>query len=212
MKKLIFILIIITVGAFALDKYNIVKIPLIDQFTNNQKTVAQIDPEYFGKIAKEKNIKLNSDPGNYCLTCDLTFSDSKPLELAMNSSQLSSALQSLNNTKGPLKNIQISLGNNNNGHLEADLNLSDYGIKLKPHIKVDGSFTFTKNSIHFNLENAKAGPLPVKPEYLKRGEEELNKIVAKQIDKMPDLSIEELSVKNGIGKYKGNFPHQISSK
>ena len=127
----------------------------------------------------------------------------------MDSSQLSSAMQTLNNSVGPLKNIVIMLGDDNNGTLDADIDLSSHGVNLKPHISVDGSFTTDGKHFNFHLTKAKAGPIPIKTEYLEKGQQDLNKIVNNQIDKMFDLTIEELSVKNGVGHYKGNFLHQI---
>jgi hypothetical protein len=183
------------------------------------KALGADKPRDFGIVASEQlfinqlteqQIKLTAPYEQYCLTCNLVYSDPAPMNIVLNSEQLTSCLQITNQSLGPLKNIQIKLGDDNFAETSAWIDLTPYGYDLKGPVYMAGSFSVVNSqSISFDIETAKMGMLPVPAEYLVKAEVELNKLVDTQLDKMPGLKIDTLEVSAGTLLFQGDFPHTI---
>lgn len=206
---------VILAGVFLVAASGLYTIPWLTKALGADK------PRDFGIVASEKlftdqlveqQIKLTAPYEQYCLTCNLVYSDPAPMNITLDSEELTSYLQITNQSLGPLKNIQIKLGDDNFAETSAWIDLTPYGYDLKGPVYMAGSFSVASpQSISFDIETAKIGMLPVPAEYMVKAETELNKLVDTQLDKMSGLKIDTLEVSAGTLLFQGNFPHTISA-
>jgi hypothetical protein len=206
---------VVLAGVFLVAASGLYTIPWLTKALGADK------PRDFGIVASEKlftdqlteqQITLTSPYEQYCLTCNLVYSEPAPMNITLDSEALTSYLQITNQTLGPLKNIQIKLGDDNFAETSAWIDLTPYGYDLKGPVYMAGSFTVVSpQSIYLDIETAKVGMLPVPTEYMVKAETELNKLVDTQLDKMTGLKIDTLEVSAGTLLFQGDFPHTISA-
>jgi len=88
--------------------------------------------------------------------------------------------------------------------------LNNYGINFKAPLYARGSVQAAQDRLKIKIDSAKLGLLPVVSKYLIRGQQELNQLVNRQLNSMPNLTINKLEIDNGQLHYQGNFPRLIS--
>ena len=184
------------------------------------KALGADKPRNLGLVANEQlftdkldqqQVKLNPPYGKYCFTCNIVYSDTAPMNVSFDSNEITSYLQATNNDIGPLRDIQLRLGDDNSGEASAWLDLTSYGYDLKGPVYMVGSFSVdSPTSISFDIETAKVGMLPVPVDFMDKAETELNKLVDAQLNDMPGLNINNLEVSLGTLLFQGDFPHTAS--
>ena len=184
------------------------------------KALGADKPRNLGLVANEQlftdkldqqQVKLNPPYGQYCFTCNIVYSDTAPMNVSFDSNEITSYLQATNNDIGPLRDIQLRLGDDNSGEASAWLDLTSYGYDLKGPVYMVGSFSVdSPTSISFDIETAKVGMLPVPVDFMDKAETELNKLVDAQLNDMPGLNINNLEVSLGTLLFQGDFPHTAS--
>jgi hypothetical protein len=128
------------------------------------------------------------------------------MEISLSSSQLSSYLQATNN-EGPMKDIQVRLGSNNQAEMSAYIDLKEFGYDFKGPVYAQGTFAkASDNSIRVDVSSAKVGILPVPEGTAKKGQQELESLINSHLSKMGGLNIESLEVEDGNLNFKGDFP------
>jgi len=63
-------------------------------------------------LARE-NVKLSGPASSFALTSTIKYGASAPMDVTVTSEVLTSIMQATNNANGPLKNMQVRLGNKN---------------------------------------------------------------------------------------------------
>ncbi|MBP1909372.1 hypothetical protein [Methanolobus bombayensis] len=186
-----------------------VYIPVLTEILGTDEAVdlgIETDPLLFDNIVKEQGITLKDPVSQYQLTSNIIYSDTSPMDISLTSSDLSSYLQATNN-EGPLKDIQVKLGDNNQAEMSAYLDLKEYGYDFKGPVYAEGSiFKASDNSISIDIDSAKVGLLPLPEGSTEQGEQELENLINSHLSKMPDLKIGTLEVSDGTLNFQGDFP------
>ena len=209
------VIIVILCGVVLVAATGFIKVPILTSLLGTDKPRdlgVRIDPSYFQDMLNTQAIKVDGSYDRYCLDCYITYSDMKPMDISVTSSELSSMIRSTNDLDGTLKDVQIKLGDNNGMEMSANLDLTKYGYDYKGPIYAQGTVAADgNNAIKIDVSQADAGLIPVPGEYTQRGAQELEKVINRQLSRMPGLNIEDLSINNGVLHYKGNFPTNIQA-
>lgn len=186
-----------------------VYIPALTEILGTDKPVdlgVEVDPILFDNIIEEQGMDFKDPVSDYQLTSNIVYSDTSPMDLSLSSSDLSSYLQATNN-EGPLKDIQIKLGDNNQAEMSAYIDLNDMGYDFKGPVYAEGSISkASDNSIKIDLNSAKVGLLPLPESSTEQGTQELENMINSQLAKMPELNIETLEISDGKLDFKGDYP------
>jgi len=207
----------IVVGAvFIVASTGLIKIPVITSVFGFDKAPdlgIQTDPALFSGLLTRQGVTLTDHASNYCLKCDITYSNPGLMEASLTSSELSSYLQATNNEKGPLKGIQVRLGDNNQAEMAAYADLREHGYDFSGPVYAAGRIEKAgTGSIRLDVQSAKAGLVPIPEGYRKSAEEALEDTINDQLQKMPGLRIDALDIENGRLNFNGNFPKTASAR
>jgi hypothetical protein len=203
---------IIMGGVLLIAATGFIKIPLLTALLGADRPRdlgVRTDPAYFQDMLTKQGIKLEGSSDKFCLECYVTYSDMKPMDISVTSSELSSWIKETNKG-GTLRDVQVKLGSNNNMELSANLDLRKQGYDFDGPIYAAGKIVKSgANTLKIEITKAEAGLIPVPGEYVGKGTEELEGAINRQLARMPGLEIEDFSVENGALHYKGNFPSII---
>jgi len=165
------------------------------------------DPAVFSALLARENVKLTGPASNYPLTADIRYGPASPMEVTVSSAELTSLMQSTNNANGPLKNMQVRLGSNNQVEVSANADLEKYGYPLKGPVYLKGTLAKAgPGSVKVTLSEGSLGILPAPGFALQQGEDGLEQQINKQLASMPGMRIDTLSIENGQLRYTGAFP------
>ncbi|WP_242492642.1 hypothetical protein [Methanolobus psychrotolerans] len=184
-------------------------IPILTEILGTDEPVdlgVEVDPVLFDNLVEEQGITLADPVSQYQLTSNIVYSDTAPMDVSLSSSDLSSYLQATNN-EGPLRDIQVKLGDNNQAEMSAYIDLKDYGYDFKGPVYAEGSISkASDSSIQIDITNAKVGLLPLPEGSADQGAQELESLINSHLAKMPGLNIETLDISNGNLNFNGDFP------
>jgi hypothetical protein len=170
------------------------------------------DPALFDSMLKDNGITLTDQVSNYCFTCNIIYSNPGHMDITVSNSELSSYIRATNNRFGPLKDIQIKLGNNGIAEMSANLDLKSFGYDFSGPVYAEGSIKKSgNNKIEISFSKGKAGLIPLTDNYLNQASDYLGNTINNQLANMPGVNIEELDINNGELHYKGEFPKTISA-
>jgi hypothetical protein len=92
---------------------------------------ANADLSRFSALLDKENVKLtNQTSGNY-LTAPVRYGSAVPMDTTASGEETTSMIQATNNAKGPLKNMQVKLGTNNEMEMSAFLTWNHRGVLSK---------------------------------------------------------------------------------
>lgn len=206
---LIGILIMFFIALTIVAATGLVNIPILTSVlgTDEAKDLGvKVDPVLFDEMVDENGITLKSPVSEYQLTSNIQYSDPAPMNITLSSSQLSSYLQATNND-GPIKQIQVKLGDNNEAEMSAYVNLKNYGYDFKGPVYASGRFEKASNStVRVDIYGAKVGMLPLPAGTSDKGEQAFEDLINSNLAKMPGLNIETLEIKDGQLYFDGEFP------
>jgi hypothetical protein len=170
------------------------------------------DPAKFDALLARENVKLNGPATNFDLTANIRYGQSAPMDATVTSEELTSLMQATNNAKGPLKNMQVKLGSNNQLEMSADADLQKFGYPVKGPVYLKGTLEKAgSGSVRMSVSEGAFGLVPVPADVLRQGENGLEDAVNKQLSSMPGMRIDTLSIENGELHYAGAFPQSVSS-
>lgn len=165
------------------------------------------DPAKFNALLARENVKLNGAPSNFDLTAKIRYGQAVPMDATVTSEELTSMMQATNNAKGPLKNMQVKLGNNNQLEMSADADLQKFGYPVKGPVYLKGTLEKAgSRSVKMSVSEGTFGLVPVPADIIKQGEDGLEQAVNDQLSSMPGLTIDTLTIQDGQLHYTGNFP------
>lgn len=170
------------------------------------------DPAKFNALLFRENVKLTGPASRYSLDANIRYGQSAPMDATVTSEELTSMMQATNNANGPLKNMQVRLGSNNQMEISADADLQKFGYPLKGPVYLKGTFEKGgSNSVNITLTEGSLGLVPAPGNFLQQGEAGLEETVNRQLAAMPGLRIDTLSIENGQLHYTGAFPQTASA-
>ncbi|AEH60563.1 hypothetical protein Mzhil_0696 [Methanosalsum zhilinae DSM 4017] len=203
------ILLLIVGGLTAVAATGAVNIPIVTSLLGTDKPIdlgVEVDPAIYDAMLEEYQINLKDPPSEYWLTRDIIYSDPAPMDVSLSSSQLSSYLQ-VSNNDGPLKQIQVRLGDENNAELSAYVDLRDHGVNFKGPVYISGDIKKASDaSIELNFDSVKVGLIPVPGSLQEEGEKALENVINTNLGRMPGLHIDELSIESGNLNFQGDYP------
>ena len=170
------------------------------------------DPVKFHNLLERENITLTGPASNYPLTASIRYGPSAPIDATFTSEELTSMMQETNNANGPLKNMQIRLGNNNQLEMSANADLEQIGYPVKGPIYLKGSLEKgDSGSVKVTLTEGSLGVLPAPDFVLQQGEAGLEKAINNHLANIPGMQINTLSINNGQLHYTGAFPQSATA-
>jgi hypothetical protein len=170
------------------------------------------DPAQFSALLARENVKLNGKSSDFYLTAPIRYGSSVPMDATVSSEEITSMMQATNNAKGPLKNMQVKLGTNNEMEMSAFADLESYGYPLRGPVYLKGTFLKgSSSSININIREGSFGLIPVPENMLKQGEDGIEQQINRQLLAMPGLRIDTLEINNGQLHYRGAFPQSASA-
>jgi hypothetical protein len=201
---IVLFLVLTTVAASGL-----VNIPILTSVlgTDEAKDLGvEVDPAIFNQMIEDNGITLKSPVSEYQFTSNIQYSDPAPMDITLSSSQLSSYLQSTNN-EGPVKQIQVKLGDDNEAEMSAYVDLKEYGYDFKGPVYASGRFEKDSDStVRMEIYEAKVGMLPIPDDSAAKGEQAFEDLINSNLAKMPGLNIETLEIQDGQLHFDGDFP------
>jgi hypothetical protein len=169
------------------------------------------DPAKFSGLLARENVKLNGNPSDFDLTANIRYGPAAPMDATVTSEELTSMMQATNNAKGPLKNMQVKLGSNNQLEVSADADLRKFGYPVEGPVYLKGTLEKAgAGSVKMAVSEGAFGLVPVPIDLLRQGEDGLEQAVNRQLSSMPGLRIDTLAIENGNLRYTGAFPESAS--
>ncbi|MDD1695366.1 MAG: hypothetical protein LUQ54_00570 [Methanoregula sp.] len=170
------------------------------------------DPAKFYDLLDRENVTLSGPASDYPLTASIRYGPSAPMDATVTSEELTAMMQETNNANGPLKNMQVRLGNNNQMEISANADLAQIGYPFKGPVYLKGTLEKADSgSVKITLTEGTLGLVPI-PEFgLQQGEAGLAKAINHQLASMPGMQINTLSINNGQLHYTGEFPQTATA-
>jgi hypothetical protein len=213
-NKLIAVILVILIIISVIAATGIFYIPGISEIlgTNKPRDLGvKADPAKFNALLARENVQLSGPASNYDLTANIRYGQAQPMDVTVSSEELTSMMQATNNVKGPLKNMQVKLGNNNQMEMSADADLQKYGYPVKGPVYLKGTFEKSgSGSVNVNIKEGSLGLIPVPESVLQQGEDGVEQQINHQLAAMPGMRIDDLEIQNGQLHYSGAFPQSAS--
>lgn len=194
---------------------NCIYIPGFSEILGTNKTRdlgIKADPARFNALLSRENVKLTGKTSDFYLTAPIRYGSAVPMDATVSSEEITSMMRATNNAKGPLKNMQVKLGTNNEMEMSAFADLESYGYPLRGPVYLKG--TFLKgilSGVNINIREGSFGLIPVPENMLKQGEDDIEQQINRQLLAMPGLIIDTLEINNGQLHYRGAFPQSASA-
>lgn len=165
------------------------------------------DPAKFDAVLARENVKLNGDVSDYYLGSNIRWGKSVPMDVTMTNEELSSMMQATNNEKGPLKDVQLKMGKNNQVEMSAQIDLTEFGYPINVPVYTKGTLKKgSNNRVKIDIVEGASGLMPIPESVLDQGQSGLEDEVNRQLAQMPGLSIDSLDISEGKLQFNGAFP------
>jgi len=217
-KKIIIVIILLFVGgALTLAAASgMIKVPVLTSLLDAdspRNIIGDVDPNLYKDVLVKSEITMNAEISEYCLTCDIAYTNFSPLDITLSNAELSSLLQATNNDLGPLKDIQIKLNDNDKMEMSAFLDLQKFGYDFSGPVYASGGiFKSGSSKISIEIDKVELGILSIPEKYIKQGEDGLNLLLNQQLSKMTDLKIDSLDISNDSLHFQGIYPKSATVK
>jgi hypothetical protein len=213
--KWILLIVVLLVGMMAVAATGIIQIPVLSSLLGADKPVdlgVKNDPAIFSGVLARENMKLSGPVSNYYLGSNVRWGNAVPMDVAMNNDELSSMMQATNNEKGPLKNIQMKMGDNNQVEMSAQVDLAKFGYPINVPVHTKGTLSKgSGNTVKIDIREGSSGLIPIPETFLNQGESGLEQAVNSQLALMPGLKIGTLDIQQGQLHFNGAFPQTGSA-
>lgn len=214
-KKIVAVVLTICIVLAVISATGVFYIPGFSEAlgTNGPKDLGvKADPAKFNNLLARENVKLSGPSSNYPLTANIRYGPSAPMDATVTSEELTSMMQATNNANGPLKNMQVRLGNNNQMEVSANADLEKLGYPIKGPVYLKGTLEKADSgSVKIKLSEGNLGLVPAPGFVLQQGEDGLEQAINKQLSSMPGMKIDTLSINNGQLHYTGAFPQTATA-
>jgi hypothetical protein len=213
--RVIIIIVVALIVVTLIAASGIVYIPGFSEVlgTNKPRDLGiKADPAQFSALLAKENVKLTGQNSDFYLTAPIRYGSAVPMDATVSSEEITSMMQATNNVKGPIKNMQVKLGSNNEMEMSAFAELESYGYPLRGPVYLKGTFfKGSSSSINIHIREGSFGLIPVPENMLKQGEDGIEQQINRQLLAMPGLRIDTLEINNGKLHYRGAFPQSASA-
>jgi hypothetical protein len=213
--RVIIIILVALIVVTIIAASGIVYIPGFSEIlgTNKPRDLGvKADQARFSALLAKENVKLTGQTSDFYLTAPIRYGSAVPMDATVSSEEITSMMQATNNAKGPLKNMQVKLGTNNEMEMSAFADLESYGYPLRGPVYLKGTFLKgSSSSVNINIREGSFGLIPVPENMLKQGEDGIEQQINRQLLAMPGLKIDALEINNGQLHYRGAFPQSASA-
>jgi hypothetical protein len=201
--------------AAAVAASGIVQVPILsNMFGTDRPADLGVIPDYggFRGAVDAQGVHVDSPYSKLCLTCDVRYGDSRPMNVSLDSAEATAYFRAVNDEKGPLREAQIRFGDNDEVEVTGLLNVDFEGRHFDGPVYGKGIFKKASGtSVVIVLRSGRSGLMPVPRQYLDAAQNALEDRFNQQFASMPGLMIDELSVEGGKMRFKGDFPHDVSA-
>lgn len=208
--KWIAIVFVLLIGITVLAATGLVNIPVLSSLLGADKPRdlgVKADPALFTALLAKENVKITGDASDYDLAATIRYGSAQPMDATVSSEELTSMMQATNNEKGPLKNLQVKLLDNNEMEMSANADLGKLGYPIKGPVYLKGTFEKgSSSSVSLNVKEGSFGLMPVPADLLAQTEDGIEQAINKQLGAMPGLRIDTLAVDDGQLHFTGAFP------
>lgn len=213
--KLIAVVLMLLITISLIAATGIVYIPGISEIlgTNKPRDLGvKADPALFNSLLARENVKLSGPVSNYDMTANIQYGPAQPMDVTVSSDELTSMMQATNNEKGPLKNMQVKLGNNNQMEMSANADLQKYGYPVNGPVYLKGTFEKSgSGSVKVTVNEGSFGLIPLPGNIQQQVGDGVEQGINHQLADMPGMRIDTLEIQNGQLHYSGAFPQTASA-
>lgn len=213
-NKLIVVIIVIMLIIGGIAATGVFYVPGFSEVlgTNHARDLGvKADPATFTALLARENVKLSGPAANYPLTASIKYGQAQPMDVTVTSEELTSLMQATNNANGPLKNMQVKLGNNNQMEMSADADLQKYGYPVNGPVYLKGSLEKSgSGSVNVIIREGSLGLIPVPESVLQQAGDGVEQQINHQLGSMPGMRIDTLKIQDGQLHYTGAFPQTAS--
>ena len=195
-NKLIAVILVIMILISVIAATGIFYVPGVSEVlgTNKPRDLGvKADPAKFNALLARENVRLNGPASNYDLTANIRYGQAQPMDATVSSEELTSMMQATNNAKGPLKNMQVKLGNNNQMEMSADADLQRYGYPVKGPVYLKGTFEKAgSGSVNVVVKEGSLGLIPVPAGFLQQAGDGVEQQINHELGSMTGMRIDTL--------------------
>jgi hypothetical protein len=214
-KKIVAIVLSLCIVLMVIASTGIFYVPGFSEVlgTNKARDLGvKANPAKFNALLTRENVKLHGAPSDFDLTADIRYGPAAPMDATVTSEELTSMMQATNNVKGPLKNMQVRLGSNNQLEMSAYADLQKLGYPVTGPVYLKGTLEKAgSDSVRMSVSEGSLGLIPIPADMLKQGENGIEQQVNRQLASMPGMRIDTLSIDNGQLHYTGAFPQSATA-
>lgn len=214
-NKLIAIIVIILIMLSVIAATGVFYVPGFSDALGTSKPRdlgVKADPAKFNALLARENVKLNGPASNYNLAADIKYGQALPMDVTVTSEELTSLMQATNNAQGPLKNMQVKLGDNNQMEMSADADLEKFGYPVKGPVYLKGNFEKSgSGSVTIVVKEGSFGLIPVPESVLQQAGDGIEQTINHQLGSMPGMRIDNLEIQDGQLHFSGAFPQTASA-
>lgn len=213
-NKIIAVIVVIMILVSVIAATGVFYVPGFSEVfgTNKARDLGiKADPTKFNALLARENVKLSGPASNFDLTANIQYGQARPMDVTVSSEELTSMMQATNNANGPLKNMQVRLGNNNQMEMSADANLQKYGYPVNGPVYLKGTLEKSgSGSVNIIVKEGSLGLIPVPEGILQQAGDGIEQQINHQLGSMPGMRIDTLGIQNGQLHYSGAFPQTAS--
>jgi hypothetical protein len=214
-KKLIALILVVIIIAVVIAATGVMYVPgLSDTLGTSKPRDLGIrgDPAKFNALLARENVKLTGPASDYNVTADIRYENAVPTDVTVSSEELTSMMQAFN-ANGPLYDMQVRLGDNNQMEMATYADLTRLGYPVKGPVYLKGTFEKeSSSSVKINLEEGSFGLIPLPDAVRSQAEDGIDQTVNKRLSSMPGMTIDQLNISNGQLHYSGAFPHTATAE
>lgn len=159
----------------------------------------------------------------------LVYSGSKDINIILNSSEITSYLQSEKWTYAPISQVQVRINSDGTAessgiiHLDKVLPyvglttpivevkkaIDKFHISGNPAFYAQGSVKVVNNQVQFNVQNLSIAKIPVPANYIGENITAINDFATSKINSVPNLKVKSLELLNGQVKLDATVPATV---
>ncbi|MFH1171274.1 MAG: hypothetical protein V1778_01920 [bacterium] len=205
---ILLILVFVVVPIGFLGWSGVYHIPVLSSaFGSNTPIDLGIHPTAADLTSAERDnpMKLVGEPGQFHWTRNKTFSGTVAVDDEHTSAELTAFIQKYHGSDGHIRDLQVKV---RQGGLEISTFVVPY-INAPVFVDVD-VVRASATSVSLNLRQAKVGRLTIPKKYYDDITRAAERIINREIAKIPGLSIETLEYRDGIAYLKGTLPATVT--
>ncbi|MFC1662721.1 hypothetical protein ACFL04_00965 [Patescibacteria group bacterium] len=199
------VLLVLIIGIGATGLYSIPGISAVFGMNKPKDLGVETSAEDLASIKKKIPMKIVGDPADYASGADDLFSGTLEVDTSTNNEEITSWLQRFEGDDPIFSDVQVK---KIEGGLEISTMLNRY-IKAPVYVKVMVDQVAT-NTIDLEIDQAKLGIFTVPENYQEQAEEFFEDKINELMNEIPGFTMKNYEIHEGVSKFKGTFPAEVS--